>query len=133
VWSEGIEPSALLSGKRTSRIQSCISFDGGRYSLYVKRFVALKIDGKEFLLPRYSKGDKPFILLPQELLKPLPIALDIEEALNNADLNQQICDTRFIRGLQFAAKCRLGVSFCNRSPPDDWPRGEAAIARVPPP
>jgi hypothetical protein len=41
------------------------------------------------VFPQYEKGDDPILLIPLELLKPLPLAMDIEEALNNADLNEQ--------------------------------------------
>jgi hypothetical protein len=44
--------------------------------------------GRKYVCPRY-KREKPLILVPRGILKPLPVALDIEQALDNADLNQQ--------------------------------------------
>lgn len=44
--------------------------------------------GLRYVCPRY-KHSKPLILVPRSILKPLPVALDIEQALDNADLNQQ--------------------------------------------
>jgi hypothetical protein len=41
-----------------------------------------------YLCPQFRKGEKPLILVPRDLLKPLPIALDIEEALDNASFNE---------------------------------------------
>lgn len=44
---------------------------------------------KSYTCPRFKKGEKPMILVPQRLLKPLPIAASIEDALDIADLNAQ--------------------------------------------
>jgi hypothetical protein len=57
-------------------------------TLGVQQAVEAEYGGKRYLCPRFKKGDKPIILLPQGILKPLPIALDIEEALANADMNE---------------------------------------------
>ena len=46
-------------------------------------------DGKTYICPQAKKGEKPIILVPRYLLKPLPIAADIGQALDNADLNEQ--------------------------------------------
>ena len=58
-------------------------------SLGILRVLPIKFGPRQFLLPRFKVGEDPTILLPQELLKPLPIALDIEGALINADLNEE--------------------------------------------
>jgi hypothetical protein len=49
-----------------------------------------EFDGKIYICPLTKKGEKPIILVPRSLLKPLPVAADIGEALDNADLNDQV-------------------------------------------
>jgi hypothetical protein len=56
-------------------------------ALGIQRTVVLEIGSQRFAFPCLSKGDKPIILIPKRILKPLPIAMSIEEALLNADLN----------------------------------------------
>jgi hypothetical protein len=57
--------------------------------LGVEQTVEIAYRGKKYICPRFKKGDKPMILVPQSLLKPLPIAADIEDALYIAELNSQ--------------------------------------------
>lgn len=57
-------------------------------TLGIQLAAEFEYQGKRYFCPRLKKGDKPIILLPQDILKPLPIALNIEEALTNADLNE---------------------------------------------
>jgi len=61
-------------------------------ALGVKRVIAYEIEKKEYLFPCFKEGDEPILLLPQEILKPLPIAMNIGEALDNADLNERVRD-----------------------------------------
>lgn len=56
--------------------------------LQIQQTVAVQYDGKTYILPQVKKGEKPIILVPRSLLKPLPIAADLGEALDNADLNE---------------------------------------------
>lgn len=56
-------------------------------TLGVQKVVPINVDGQQRLFPQFKAGDAPIILLPQEILKPLPLAMNIEEALLNADLN----------------------------------------------
>lgn len=57
--------------------------------LGVKQTIEVSYDVKTYICPQFKKGTKPIILVPQYLLKPLPIAADIEDALDVADLNEQ--------------------------------------------
>jgi hypothetical protein len=57
--------------------------------LGIKRTVEVPYDGRKYGCPQFKKNEKPMILVPQALLKPLPIAANIEDALDVADLNQQ--------------------------------------------
>lgn len=58
-------------------------------TLAIKQTVEVSYCGKRYICPRYRVGDKPMILIPEYLLKPLPIAANIEDALDAADLNDQ--------------------------------------------
>lgn len=58
-------------------------------TLSISRTYTIRVAQKDFLLPQFERGDDPIILLPQQLLRPLPIAADIQEALENADLNDE--------------------------------------------
>lgn len=57
--------------------------------LGIKRTIEVSHDGRKYMCPQFKKNDKPMILVPQDLLKPLPIAANIEDALDAADLNDQ--------------------------------------------
>ena len=57
-------------------------------TLGVTQTYTVRHDGRSYLCPQFKKGEKPLVLVPRDLLKPLPIALDIEEALDNASLNE---------------------------------------------
>jgi len=57
--------------------------------LGIKHTIEVPYDGGKYSCPRFKKNDKPMILVPRALLKPLPIAANIEDALDVADLNQQ--------------------------------------------
>jgi hypothetical protein len=57
--------------------------------LGIKRTVEVPYDGRKYSCPQFKKSDKPMILVPRALLKPLPIAANIEDALDVADLNEQ--------------------------------------------
>ena len=58
-------------------------------SLQIQQTVTVQFDGKTYTCPQTKKGEKPIILVPRSLLKPMPIAADIGEAIDNADLNDQ--------------------------------------------
>ena len=58
-------------------------------SLNIKEITRVEFSGKTYICPQFDKGDKPIILVPRVFLKPLPIAVDLEEALDKADLNDQ--------------------------------------------
>lgn len=58
--------------------------------LGIQQIVKAEFDGKTYFFPQTKKGAKPIILVPRSLLKPLPTAADIGEALDNADLNNQV-------------------------------------------
>jgi hypothetical protein len=58
-------------------------------ALGVKLAAEVTFAGKKYLCPQFDKTEKPMILVPQDLLKPLPIAVNIEDALEVADLNDQ--------------------------------------------
>lgn len=57
--------------------------------LQIQKSVGVTYSGKTYLCPQAKKGEKPIILVSRALLKPLPIAADIAQALDNADLNEQ--------------------------------------------
>ena len=57
-------------------------------ALGVNSVIEVSSGPNKFVCPRFRKGDKPMILVPANLLKPLPIATDIEDALAVADLNE---------------------------------------------
>jgi len=57
--------------------------------LKIKKAVVVDFNGQKYLCPQYDGSDRPTILVPQSLLKPLPIAASIEDALDAADLNDQ--------------------------------------------
>lgn len=57
--------------------------------LGVEQTVEVPYDMTTYICPQFKKSTKPMILVPQYLLKPLPIAADIEDALDVADLNDQ--------------------------------------------
>jgi hypothetical protein len=59
-------------------------------SLGVQQTYKLSFDGRSYLCPQFKKGEKPLVLVPRDLLKPLPIALDIVEALDNAAFNDEM-------------------------------------------
>lgn len=56
-------------------------------ALQIQQTVRVQFDGKTYTCPQSKKGEKPIILVPRSLLRPLPIAADIGEAIDNADLN----------------------------------------------
>ncbi len=75
--------------------------------LGIQQTVAVEYGGKTYTCPRFKKGDKPIILVPRRLLKPLPIAADIGEALDMAaDLNEE---TRRIANQMFDAARERGA------------------------
>ncbi|MGP8252606.1 MAG: hypothetical protein ACLQHF_11265 [Terracidiphilus sp.] len=55
--------------------------------LQIQQTVKAQFNGKTYIFPQAKKGEKPIILVPRSLLRPLPIAADLGEALDNADLN----------------------------------------------
>lgn len=58
--------------------------------LQVTKTAWLTYRGRKYLCPHFGKEEKPYILLPREILRPLPIAQDLEEALNMANLNAEV-------------------------------------------
>lgn len=58
-------------------------------ALEIKHTVGVLYDGRKYICPQLRKKDKPMILVPRLLLKPLPIAANIEDALDVADLNEE--------------------------------------------
>lgn len=54
--------------------------------LNVQRASIFTYEGVSYTCPRFDLKSKPLILVPRSLLKPLPIALDLAQALDNADL-----------------------------------------------
>lgn len=58
-------------------------------NLGVRRTTNVTYRGGSYGCPQFKKGDRPMILVPKNLLKPLPIAANIEDALDAADLNEQ--------------------------------------------
>lgn len=58
-------------------------------ALGIKHTIEVPYDGRKYICPQFKKNAKPMILVPQSLLKPLPIAANIEDALDVADLNEQ--------------------------------------------
>ncbi len=59
-------------------------------TLQVQRSTFIHYRGKKYRCPRFAVGEKPYILLPKKILRPLPIAQDLEEALNRASLNDEV-------------------------------------------
>jgi hypothetical protein len=57
-------------------------------TLGVAQTAAFTIGDKTFVFPKLER--KPLVLVPRAILKPLPVALDIEQALDNADLNAAV-------------------------------------------
>lgn len=57
--------------------------------LGVKQVVEVTYGSEKYLCPRFNRRDRPMILVPAALLKPLPIAADIRDALDVADLNEE--------------------------------------------
>jgi hypothetical protein len=57
--------------------------------LGIRHVVEVSYRSSKYICPRFGRGGKPMILVPQELLKPLPIAASIQDALDLADLNDQ--------------------------------------------
>jgi hypothetical protein len=58
-------------------------------ALQIQPTVQLQFNGKTYTCPQSQKGMKPIILVPRSLLKPMPTAADIGEAIDNAALNEQ--------------------------------------------
>jgi hypothetical protein len=58
--------------------------------LNVQRTTLLYYRGKQYCCPQFAKKDKPYILIPKKILRPLPIAQDLEEALHMANLNEEV-------------------------------------------
>jgi hypothetical protein len=52
----------------------------------------VQFDGGTYTCPQAKPGAKPIILVPRSLLKPMPTAADIGEAIDNAALNEQARD-----------------------------------------
>jgi hypothetical protein len=67
--------------KYTSRVTS---------ELQIQKTVKIQFQGKTYVCPQTAKGEAPILLVPRSILKPLPVAADIEQALDNADLNEQV-------------------------------------------
>jgi hypothetical protein len=59
-------------------------------ALGVQHTVEIPFNGRRYTCPRIREDGKPLVLMPREILKPLPIALNIKEALDNADLNEDM-------------------------------------------
>ncbi len=57
--------------------------------LGAQRTVRVSYQAENYICPQFKTSDKPLILVPQDLLKPLPIAASIEDALEAADLNDE--------------------------------------------
>jgi hypothetical protein len=73
-----------------------VSILKARFLLYTERItkelgvqhtVEASYKSSKYICPRFKTDDKPIILIPRYLLKPLPIAASIEDALDIADLN----------------------------------------------
>jgi hypothetical protein len=58
-------------------------------ALGVKQTAELTFEDRSYLCPKFDKTAKPMILVPKNLLKPLPIAANIQDALDVADFNDQ--------------------------------------------
>jgi len=58
-------------------------------TLQIQPTVKVELDGKTYICPQAKKGTKPIILVPRALLKPMPTAADVGEAIDNAALNEQ--------------------------------------------
>jgi hypothetical protein len=61
-----------------------VAFELGIYQL-----TSIEAGAATFKIPCFSEKDGPVLLLPKAILKPLPIAADIGEALAVADLNEK--------------------------------------------
>jgi hypothetical protein len=61
-------------------------------ALQIQQTVKVKFDGITYICPQAKQGAKPIILVPRSLLKPMPTAADIGEAIDNASLNEQARD-----------------------------------------
>ena len=59
------------------------------FELGIHQLNPVSIGSATFKLPCFSQEDGPILLLPKKILKPLPIAADIGEALEAADLNEE--------------------------------------------
>lgn len=81
--------------------------------LGIQQTMAVVFDGRTYIRPRFKKGAKPIILVPKRLLKPLPIAADIGEALDMAaDLNEE---TRRTANKMFDEARERGAQVPNKS------------------
>jgi hypothetical protein len=60
--------------------------------LQIQKIASVAYDGKTYVCPQAKKDQSPMVLAPRALLKPLPIAADIGQALDNADLNERTRD-----------------------------------------
>jgi hypothetical protein len=60
--------------------------------LQIQQTLTVQFDGKTYTCPQVKPGAKPIILVPRALLKPMPTAADIGEAIDNAALNEQARD-----------------------------------------
>lgn len=60
--------------------------------LQIQKTMTVSYDGKTYICPQATKSQKPVILVPRSILKPLPVAADIGQALDNADLNERTRD-----------------------------------------
>jgi len=58
-------------------------------ALGIRQTIEVSYRGVKYTCPSMGKTRKPLILVPQHLLKPLPIAANIEDALDIADLNDE--------------------------------------------
>lgn len=59
-------------------------------ALHVQKTDQVLYRGRYYTCPRFSNAEKAHVLLPKEILRPLPIAMDIEQALSGADLNDEV-------------------------------------------
>jgi hypothetical protein len=90
VFSEGIGCDRLSDMLVSILLPQFLSYtDRVTRELGVQRIDHVVYERKKYACPRFSKADKALILLPREALRPLPVALDIEDALTSANLNDQ--------------------------------------------
>jgi hypothetical protein len=59
-------------------------------ALGVVRIEPILFRGKRYICPKFSRKDKAVILLPRDILRPLPVALDFQQALDNAHINDEV-------------------------------------------